>query len=194
MKWGTTKGVEYREGDRVEVGRGGFGRPRRAGVVAKDWDGESNVLVVLEGKTKPQPFGSSMVRHAEQEKRNGPPLKAARPSTTKAELRPVPRPRAPARSPRFLAFVRRHPCAACQRKKDVEAHHYARGRGVGQKVSDYRTVPLCDDCHRYYHDHGSLPRLDARTTRELFHERQVALLEEWILLLRERGTGGVHGG
>lgn len=180
---------KYKAGDEVLYGRGGFGRPLQPCVVAEDWDGESLVMVVPEGKTKAVPRPSSMLRHAEPPPAK-PPLRAARPSTTNAQLRPVPRPSAPARDPRYLAFVRAHPCCACRRTKTIEAHHWARGRGVGQKVSDLRTVPLCEDCHRHYHDHGALPRLDARTTRELFTERQVALLEEWVL--RERAHGGAH--
>lgn len=188
MKWATAR-ARYREGDRVLIGRGGFGRPLVPGVVAADWDGSSLVLVLPEGKTKPRPIASSMLRHAEPKPAAGPPLRQTRPSTTKATLRPVPKPHPPARAPEYLAFVRAHPCAACQRRKGIEAHHWSPGRGVGQKVSDYRTVPLCEDCHRYFHDHACLPRLDARTTRELFVARQAALLEEWILELRDRAAG-----
>lgn len=180
----------FREGDRVLVGGRGFGRQATRATVAADWDGESLVMVVPEGRSKPVPRAASQLRHEKPEDApSKPPLRTVRPSTTRATLRPVPRPRGPVRSPQYLAFVRRHPCGCCQRTKDVEAHHWAPTRGVGQKVSDYRTVALCEDCHRHYHDTGHLPGLDARTSRELFITRQAALLEEWILALRERAAG-----
>jgi hypothetical protein len=56
-------------------------------------------------------------------------------------------------------------------------------------MSDYRTVPLCEECHRHFHDHGTLRELDARTTRELMVRAQVHLLDEWLSEMRESGKG-----
>lgn len=54
----------------------------------------------------------------------------------------------------YLAWVRTLPCRvagmghACQ--GDVVAHHRA-GGGVGTKVGDRQTIPLCDGHHRARH-------------------------------------------
>lgn len=47
-------------------------------------------------------------------------------------------------------------CLVCGRKPS-QAHHitYAQRRGLGQKVSDEFTVPLCTIHHRQLHDHGN---------------------------------------
>lgn len=190
MKHGTPKGVKYRSGDRVLVGGGGFGRPLEPGTVAQDWDGESLVMVVPDGRTKPRPVPASRLRH-EKARPPEPSVGVVRPSTTTASTRAVPRPRPPARDPKYLAWVREQPCCACQRRELVEAHHWAPRRGMAQKVSDYRTVPLCEECHRHFHDTGCLRALDVRTTREVFARVQAHLMDEWLsekrAKARERG-------
>lgn len=56
----------------------------------------------------------------------------------------------------YLAFVRGHPCCSCKATRHIDAHHTGK-RGIGQKAPDATAVPLCRDCHRYYHDHGAFP-------------------------------------
>lgn len=184
---------KYREGDRVLVGRGGFGRPLVPAVVAKDWDNESLVMVIFEGKTKPVPRAASEIRH--ETKPAGPSLKVGRAPRSKASkaparaaLRAVPKPAAPLRSAPYLAFVRRHVCAHCKRGEDIHAHHWGEKgtHGLARKVSDYSTVPLCARCHRHVHDTGLLPELDQRTTFDVLRKSKAELLEEWIVTRRAR--------
>lgn len=54
-----------------------------------------------------------------------------------------------------LRFVRSHPCLICGRAP-ADAHHlrYAQPRGMGLKVSDEFTVPLCRAHHRDNHGSG----------------------------------------
>lgn len=61
------------------------------------------------------------------------------------------RPVSPARAPHYLSFIRGLSCTLCGHPGPNEAAHHGR-RGVGQKTDDYRTVPLCQQCHRQYHD------------------------------------------
>lgn len=106
-----------------------------------------------------------------------------------ALLRPVPKPEPIARSSRYLSFVRAHACCTCGSRDDVEAHHWApRGKkGIGQKPTDYRTVPLCHSCHDRFHTTGCLSHgpkeMTALGTRLFFMARQVDLLAEWATQL-----------
>jgi hypothetical protein len=52
----------------------------------------------------------------------------------------------PESAPRYLAWIRTLPCAACGRWP-VEAHHAGK-RGYGEKASDYTAIPLCAEHHR----------------------------------------------
>ena len=184
-------------GQRVEV-TGMSGR-LLAGVVDRV-DG-SLVYVVPDGKAKARPFEAARVR-AEGSKRSSiasallrapaaphsaPPAPSVKRSTQPEFRGSIPKPAPPARSTSYMDFVRHHQCCMCRGRERtrIEAHHWQDRRGVGQKVSDYRTVPLCNACHRTFHETGAIAPLDARTTRELFLTSQVALLEEWI---REKGV------
>lgn len=53
----------------------------------------------------------------------------------------------PARSKKYLAFLRTMPCAVCGVRKGVEAAH-GPVAGMGMKGSDFDAVPLCPGCHR----------------------------------------------
>ncbi len=65
-------------------------------------------------------------------------------------VRPVRR-----RDREHLQFVGQQPCLVCGRTPS-HAHHvtFLQGRGLGQKVSDEYTVPLCAIHHRALHDAG----------------------------------------
>lgn|ERR1041385_1094911 len=54
--------------------------------------------------------------------------------------------RGPARSWRYLAWVRSLPCLICGGK--AEAAHTGSDGGMRLKASDYSCVPLCHGCHR----------------------------------------------
>ena len=47
---------------------------------------------------------------------------------------------------RHLARVAGLPCAVCG-AVGVQVHHLREGQGMGQRASNYLTVPLCPDCH-----------------------------------------------
>lgn len=78
--------------------------------------------------------------------------KAKHDDDPKFVLGPLP----PAKAPHYLAYVRQLSCCVCGAEPPNEAHHHG-SRGMGQKTDDYRTVPLCFQCHRRFHDTGELP-------------------------------------
>lgn len=93
-------------------------------------------------------------------------------------IRPVPKP-VTLRSEPYLAYVRKHPCCLCGASPS-EAHHWSHHGGVmGNKVDDYRTVPLCTEHHRYWHDHGTLPGMERVGSERHFVIHQSVLLSEW---------------
>jgi len=95
-------------------------------------------------------------------------------------LRPVPKP-VTLRSEPYLAYVRKHPCCLCGAPGPSEAHHWSHHGGVmGAKVDDYRTVPLCTEHHRHWHDHGTLPGMDREYSEAFFLAYQRGLLDSWI--------------
>lgn len=57
------------------------------------------------------------------------------------------------RNAKYLAYVRGLPCCSCEIHASSEAAHVRKGNGggVGLKPSDYRTVPLCRECHSHQH-------------------------------------------
>ena len=59
------------------------------------------------------------------------------------------------RNRQHLRFVAKHPCLICGREPS-DAHHlrFAQPRGLGQKVSDEFTVPLCRSHHIELHRAG----------------------------------------
>lgn len=70
--------------------------------------------------------------------------------------------RGPARDRAYLAWIRRFGCVACLNSTiiapknplwdDIEAAHVGPIRGLGQKCSDYETIPLCEQHHRLGRD------------------------------------------
>lgn len=93
--------------------------------------------------------------------------------------RPVPKP-VTLTSPAYLAYVRRHPCCLCGAPGPSEPHHWSHHGGVmGAKVDDYRTVPLCQEHHRHWHDHGTLPGRTRGGSEALMLREMRSLLEMW---------------
>ena len=60
------------------------------------------------------------------------------------------------RNAEHLKFIRSQPCCVCNKPPQSEAAHVRAGNqgGMGLKPSDYRTVPLCHDCHAKQHSVG----------------------------------------
>ena len=65
----------------------------------------------------------------------------------------------PQRNPRYLAWIRTHPCVVCGSKRGIEAAHTG-PHGLGQKSPDSSAIPLCVKHHRTGNDsyHGLGPR------------------------------------
>ena len=94
-------------------------------------------------------------------------------------IRPVPKP-VTLRSEPYLAYVRKHPCCLCGASPS-EAHHWSHHGGVmGSKVDDYRTVPLCQEHHRHWHDHGTFPEMDREHSEAALMREQAWLLRAWL--------------
>ena len=74
-----------------------------------------------------------------------------------------PRVMKPQRNPRYLAWIRTHPCCVCGSKKGIEASHTG-PHGIGQKSADSSAIPLCSKDHRTGND--SYHRLGPRNFSE----------------------------
>ena len=86
----------------------------------------------------------------------------------------------------YLDYVRSFPCAWCRRGQPSEPHHFMeRGGGMGMKVDDHYTVPLCRECHQQWHTEGHVGDLDRSSTVTMFYREQAILLSHW---LRQRGA------
>lgn len=83
---------------------------------------------------------------------------------------------------KYLAWVRKMPCAHCGSGDGVEPHHWSHEGGImGDKVDDYRVTPLCRACHYdEWHAHGTLPGLDRVASEAFFVATHRALITEWI--------------
>ena len=82
----------------------------------------------------------------------------------------------PVRSRGYLDWIRRQPCACCDRRAPSEAsHHVEPGHGsTSAKTSDLRCLPLCRECHRQYHQHGVLRGLAPAERTRSFVEAEIA--------------------
>jgi len=73
----------------------------------------------------------------------------------------------------YLEWIHTLPCLCCGRGP-VEAHHFG-PRGLGQKVSDRSTIPLCPEHHRNGKD--AVHKLGPRKFQELWEVDLPALIE-----------------
>lgn len=71
---------------------------------------------------------------------------------------------------RWLDYVHRQPCAITGQRRAIVAHHYGAGSGMGQKCSDFQTVPLTDERHKEFHDTGRIKPFTPEQTRAAFAE------------------------
>ncbi|HDR9165928.1 DUF968 domain-containing protein [Burkholderia sp. Ac-20349] len=87
------------------------------------------------------------------------------------------------RSERYLALVRKLPCAQCGRKPVQAAHSnlLIHGKGKSIKASDAATFPLCDDCHREF-DQGGVESEEAEAlTHQWIAQTHIQLVETGLL-------------
>lgn len=60
----------------------------------------------------------------------------------------------PARSRKYLAWLRAQPCVVCGSREDVEASHHG-AHGTATKPSDHEALPVCRVHHHRWHQKGS---------------------------------------
>lgn len=97
------------------------------------------------------------------------------------------KPPKPVRYEVFKAFVRAKPCRLCGLEGPSDPHHFG-PRGVSQKTSDLRLVPLCDSNpatgyeghHDYFHRTGSLPGMDRVGTEAWINAAILELHDEFF--------------
>lgn len=99
-----------------------------------------------------------------------------------AQPRPVPKPRGRLRSGAYLDHVRALPCCSCGAPGPSDPHHWShsRRRGVGTKLDDYLTAPLCRRCHDEYHRRGALSGRTKAESVLCLLDAQVGCLVDWI--------------
>lgn len=178
--------TEIQEGDEVMVRPVGSGVSRRATVlelfekaVRVRFEGDAGVALV--SRRKINAFGAARrmvgVQTAQQ-------TKVGEPSTAKVAEHMLPplkvvswRELTPQRSPSFLGLIRITRCMCCGMKPPSDPHHAGR-RGVGQKCSDFLTVPLCRKCHTAVTDTNRLPgAATVEQSNAIIQKRQVTQLE-----------------
>lgn len=153
----------------------------RPGGHAPPWGGTPSLcevclpLAVAEGPPPPLPAPPALVFSA-----------AARP-------RAVAKPRPRLRSADYLAHVRALPCCSCGAAGPSDPHHWShsRRRGVGTKLDDLLTIPLCRRCHDEYHRRGTLPGRTKAETALCLLDAQVGCLVDYLAgRMAENGAEG----
>lgn len=81
----------------------------------------------------------------------------------------------PDRSEKYLAFVRSLPCSVCSSTQSIHAHHTE--RDIGQKGSDFLTIPLCAMHHEAYH---KLERDQWEKKYSAIDKMLIKTLVEWV--------------
>jgi hypothetical protein len=110
-------------------------------------------------------------------------VKAQRPSVelVARSTKPQPKPRPRWRSAEYLKFVGEHDCCGCGAPAPSDAHHWGGSqKGMGLKIDDARTCPVCRRCHDCFHSTGRLPGFNKDETIVIFLRAQVTLLVEWV--------------
>lgn len=84
------------------------------------------------------------------------------------------------RSKKYLDFIRSKPCLMCGHYAPSMAHHEGFGsKGMGMKVSDAQTIPLCPVCHSGRHT-------DARFFYDIPGIDDYAGSDKWIAVVMLR--------
>ena len=79
----------------------------------------------------------------------------------------------------YINHVRSHDCLFCGDGAPNQAHHIRWGNvGIGQRPSDYKTIPLCLLCHDLIHNNPK--KFTEKIGREDVFECMVNLLVEWL--------------
>lgn len=104
----------------------------------------------------------------------------SRPSTTDAELAPVPKPET-CRDSAYLAWIRTQPCAWSGVTTVEASHHPREGHGSkGMKCSDRRVLPLAPTVHRQFSDHQRIGSMTPEQTRGWASDEIVEHLSRYI--------------
>lgn len=144
--------------------------PKASGVVMDE--GEADERRALYGQRQPHSFDAALEAIARAPMRSRPLGK---------------KPPKPVRYEVFKAFVRAKPCRLCGLEGPSDPHHFG-PRGVSQKTSDLRLVPLCDSNpatgyeghHDYFHRTGSLPGMDRVGTEAWINAAILELHDEFF--------------
>jgi hypothetical protein len=159
--------VTFEVGDEVEYRTGGGLASWRAGTV----------LAVLPGPRRTD-FLVATDRGSRVEN-TVPEIWVRRPRTRKVVQEQRLPGRGPARSEKYLAYIRTLSCAGCGAPGPSDPHHFG-ARGVGQKCGDYQTTPLCRGCHDSFHALREIPGRNVAETRGDLLAAQVVALVRWI--------------
>lgn len=91
------------------------------------------------------------------------------------------------RDPKYLAWLRKQPCAFCGAAPPSEVSHHGR-HGIAIKASDHLALPSCRRCHARHHQGGSPHlRFDNVTPDErrgFFEAMAAKLRERWAVQTR----------
>ena len=107
--------------------------------------------------------------------------------TISVGLRAVPKPPKPWRSDAYRAFVRdQAECACCGGSSGygpyaMEAHHHG-PHAMGRKAGDEKCIPLLQQCHRHFHDHGTFRDMDRAQTDAIAERVQAELVTAWCYM------------
>lgn len=93
------------------------------------------------------------------------------------------------RDPAYLDWIRHQPCCVSQRKDTVIAHHIQTNssRGLGQKPSDYWSVPLTNHLHMELHTIGEKSFWRQRLGIDEPHSLAAIYLTRYLTV--EKGNG-----
>lgn len=80
----------------------------------------------------------------------------------------------PLRSEAYRRYVASFPCFRCGLAGSSQCAHANKGKGMGMKVCDRRTFPLCFPCHS-----------DFDQTRGMTRDQRRALEDEYVSLMQE---------
>lgn len=75
------------------------------------------------------------------------------------------------RSEPYRRFVASHPCFSCGMAGSSQCAHANEGKGMGMKVCDTRSFPLCFPCHADLDQSRGMTRDERRDLEAKFVER-----------------------
>lgn len=98
------------------------------------------------------------------------------------------RPQPPNRDAKYLAWIRKFPCCACGSARNIEAAHTG-PHGLGQKADDYKTLPMCLECHRTgKHAYHKIGRIDWEAVQEKSVEELISFYQRLWKLKRGKAA------